>query len=281
MAWNKVWPVSTATTCAEVVSGSTEQIRANWDAMDAIMDVEHSPMSSAASGYHIAGHVSMAATGSHTQILALTGSPSGSMAIDSNEGTIWLASGDGVWHPTWNIGHRTRVKVVNFTTQYCLDYQTSNTWNSISFKTCGSEVEDWNSEFNMTSDTFSPSCDGIYLFQAEVHRLRYKYTAPPYSYPNPSMSGTAYPMFNLGLGLFVDGSSTPYTYSTKLMTRDAKMGSGSSVQLLYILPLQTAQTVELKLTHDYNIDGLHFFTTSADATIFKRFAVTMQIARLR
>jgi hypothetical protein len=95
------------------------------------------------------------------------------------------------------------------------------------------------------------------------------------------MSGTAYPVFNVGLGLFVDGSAEPYTYSTKLMTRDAQMGSGSSVQLLYILPLQAAQTVELKLKHDHNVNGVHSWTTSADIASFKMFAVTMQIARLR
>lgn len=92
MVWAKTYPLSST-----IGSGSTEQIRDNWEALEDWWDVNHSTFTSASSGHHTAGSVGVLLSASTATIEAVPTPGTGAIAYDTTigqlvryNGTAWI-----------------------------------------------------------------------------------------------------------------------------------------------------------------------------------------------
>lgn len=96
MTWNWEWPVLEGTGTS-AVSGSTEQIRANWEAMETVLDTEHESMASANAGNHIPGQSGFMYYGAKSDVLALSSPGTGALAYASDTGEFLIHIPTGDW----------------------------------------------------------------------------------------------------------------------------------------------------------------------------------------
>ncbi len=166
--WIKEWPVSTGTGTS-AVSGSTEQIRDNWAAMEEIIDVEHESMASADSGGHRPGQTGFILYGTKANIVASSTPGTGALAYttDTGEFLIYLPTAEwkSITEECWS-----RVRKVGTTQGIPHNVYTKIT---ISVVASGS----YDSLGEVSSDKFIAKAAGYYLV---VGIIRFPSTATNY-----------------------------------------------------------------------------------------------------
>lgn len=165
--WIKEWPVSTGTGTS-AVSGSTEQIRDNWIAMEEIIDVEHESMASADSGGHRPGKTGFISYETKANILALSAPGTGALAYTTDTGEFLTYLPTAEWEGiTRNYWSRTR--------KYGSGTVPSGTWTKLTITTTGSGTYDSLSE--VSDSKFTAIAAGYYLL---FHTVRFPVASSDY-----------------------------------------------------------------------------------------------------
>jgi hypothetical protein len=167
MSWQKAWPKvwAAAATCAvDVVSGSTEQIRANWKAIEDWTKKGHYNMDNVTSaGAHVLGQVGTLAVSSTSQIATISAPGTGAWAWDTTKGELQILTSGGVWESA-TASAFSRVRKVHTGISIPDSIWTSVPW----YDSTAQRTYDGLSEFGSYT-VFTAINAGYYLVRASAH----------------------------------------------------------------------------------------------------------------
>ena len=159
--WVSKWPVSEGTGTS-AVSGSTEQIRDNWNAMEEVIKVEHTSIASANAGEHTPGQSGFIGYDTKSNILALSSPGTGSLAYTHDTGEFLIYVPSGSWERLTQ-NYWSRIRKTNSGTQAI----SNDVWTKVTLPTSGSGIYDSLSEFS--SNRFTVKAVGYYIIAGAVH----------------------------------------------------------------------------------------------------------------
>ncbi len=160
MAWNKTWPVSEGTGTS-AVSGSTEQLRANWLAMEAVFQQEHVSIPSANAGDHYPGKTGFVYYGTTSAISAISSPGTGALAYTSDTGEFLIHVPSGTWDRVTE-DYWSRIRESTTVAQTI----TNNLWTKVTIASGASGTYDGLSEFS--SNRWTALGSGYYLIIGTV-----------------------------------------------------------------------------------------------------------------
>lgn len=217
--WVANWPLSSSE-----MSGSTEQIRTNWDAIEDWWAVEHGGITSATSGAHLIGHTGILLVDAASGISALSCPGTGSLALNTSLGTMQIYRYDSTnssagWQGITDVSFQRLRK--GFGSQSI----PASTWTKL---TCAAAA------------TFSEAYDTLSAWS------NYKYTIPGPGYYVVATRAT-WPTttsdYNKGIAIYKNGSA---------ITRAKRYGeSVLSTNISDIVYLTTSDYIEVYVWHSH------------------------------
>lgn len=151
MGWNKDYPLSTTR-----VSGSTEQIRANWEAIEEWWDVEHQTFTSAGSGEHTIGRFPALYYGSDAGSDAVTNPGTGAGAYATDTGVLKIVRA-GAWERLTEDAFSRVRNVATGTAANSGEWTVITTWESTGASGMYDTLNEW------ASSKFTATSTGYYL----------------------------------------------------------------------------------------------------------------------
>lgn len=150
MGWIKDYPLTTTR-----VSGSPDQVRANWEALEEWWDVEHQTFTSAGSGQHTLGQFPVIYYGSDAGSEAVTTPGTGAGAFATDTGVFKIVRA-GSWERLTEDSFSRVRNVASATTATSSDWTIITTWESTAASGMYDTLNEW------ASSKFTAVAEGYY-----------------------------------------------------------------------------------------------------------------------